>query len=1033
MQYIVVPTSNSDYQSWQCRLLNWSRKKVKQQGKLIFLRCADPIGKHRPLDVYHDTDVEIIDLPDYASSWENQEPESKRGEKYWWGAIPNKFMSIKWLCDNNHFNDSDTLLFLDPDMVFVDKVLYKPNDNEIIAQRFIDYYPLQGWSVPNDKHGFGIMYPFCINFKTLKTIIEDYKFSSEEIKRQTYRWESEMWGLDYAVKKNNLKIQYIENFGFCTAWKENGSKKVSQIIHYPNPVVDINNNLLFFKQDYTFNPNMKIQTHLARNEVEKTLLSIISQERTDYRYYLKWNIGDVLKKYTGKNGYVILRPWPGGFNNIRMSLELAVCITYLTNKTLVLPPKYQMYLLKDEFGLEDFFDLTDLGINSIKFDEFCKLKNIPVSFEDISTISKVITEPEYHVLNFSKTMPNYTFTKNRRITNMIELLGHDECLFFDSKLLGNFYQTIYSEFDIELKQLIARHVHYTDHIFHMGWQAVQWLEDKSYYAIHVRRNDFQYKHLFITAEQIYENIKNVIPDGSKLYIATDHEDKLFFEVLSNHYELYFYDDVVKGIQLNVHYNFIPMIEQLICSRAISFIGNDHSTLSSYVYRLRGYMTDIEDKNFYINTSPYIEKEQCDFIDVDKFIGNWTREFKDVWNFNHKKIFVSIASYCDRQLMQTLENLYETACNPSRITVGVHLQDTDEYHNTILSRKFPNLKIIFTKPEDSRGVVWAREKIKDVLITDEDYFLQIDSHSRFKNNWDAILVNQHRSMVSPKTVISTYPNAFDLTDNTKQYLNIKTNAPLIIREFFSEIKTDNRLHTRNLDAMKDYDIVDTRWIGAGFIFAPMEWVNQVRTPTNIKSKGEEDFQTYLSYLKGWDIKLAAEAVVWHNYNVYETDGTVYRKSNLNTFTDNSINEINAILFNNQITYTRSLQELESYLGIQFKKREPSNPHVSLITPTESTISSIDFIFDWNKIPLHDSSKNVLVAIFAFFNINEKEIYRSDIYDMDVIHQIKNYTKFNIPTEVCQQIYKCCWTIKYTDDSFDVPYMNTIMKTNNTFQI
>jgi len=922
MDYIIVPTSNSEYQSWQCRLLNWSRKKVKQSGKLVLLRCADPMGRNRPLDEYTDTDVVVIDLPDYATEWENLESESKRGEKYWWGAIPNKFMSIKWLCDNSSFKDEDNLLFLDPDMIFLHPVEFVPKYNEIIAQRFIHYAPLQNWKIENDRDGFGVMYPFCIKFGTLKKIIDDYITSSEQIKRETKRWESEMWGLDYAVKKNNLKIQYVEDFGFCTAWKENDSNEVSLIAHFPNEIFDANNNSLFFKQDYTHNQNMQIDVNRARNKLDELLLSNIAQERTDYLYHLKWNFSNIFNNYTGKTGYIILKPWPGGFNNIRMSLELAVCIAYLTNKTLVLPPKYNMYLLKDTFGLEDFFDMSDLGIKTMSFFDFCRLKNITPTFEAVAEISKTITEPEFHVLNFTESLPDQSFKHGRSVTDMIELLGHNECLFFDGKLLGNFYQTIYTTFDVELKKLIARHVHYTPKLMELGWRAIEVLGDRKYYAIHIRRNDFQYKHLFITAEQIYDNIKDIIPDGSTLYIATDHTDKSFFDKLAQHYQLHYYEDIAHLAKLeNVHYNFIPIIEQLICTRSIKFIGNDYSTLSSYIYRLRGYMKDIEDKNFYINTSTFNQDEQCDSTETKRFIGNWAREFKDAWDFKPKKIFVSVASYCDRQLLTTLRNLYETAQDSSRIMVGVHLQDNEEYHKELLNENFPNMKILFTPDEDSLGVVWARERIKQELITDEDFFLQIDAHSRFKQNWDGILINQYRSMPNKKVVFSTYPNGFELTDTEKNFLSIKTNAPLVISGHMDVENVnpiDNRLVTKNLVAMDKYEIFDNKWIGAGFIFAPIEWTGDIQVPMQIKSKGEEEAQTFLSYLKGWDIKLPAEATVWHNYNIHDLDGTVYRKTNHNEITDKSVEIINDILFNTSNSYSRSLEELEDYLSIKFRR-------------------------------------------------------------------------------------------------------------------
>ncbi len=655
----------------------------------------------------------------------------------------------------------------------------------------------------------------------------------------------------------------------------------------------------------------------TRNEIEKKLLLNVAQERTDYFYYLKWNFKDIFKFYNGNNGYVAMRPYPGGFNNIRMSLELGVCICYLLNKTLVLPPKYNMYLLKDNFGFEDFFNVDDLGVSTITFKDFCKQNNIDENYESIKKICRVITEPPERVQNYSYSEVPFKFHKGRKIIYRENFADDVDNLFFDGNLLGAWYQTIYSDYEIELKKLVARHVHYKRELFDIAYNAINFLGDKTYYSIHIRRNDFQYKHLFISCEDIYNNIKNTVPEGARLYISTDYLDKEFFKSLADHYILYFYEDVAKEANINVHYNYIPIIEQLICTRSIIFIGNDYSTLSSYVYRMRGYMNDIDDKNFRVNTMPYSEKEQWSFYNCDRFLGNWGREFAEAWNFSAKTIFVSVAAYCDEQLIPTLEDLYATASNTNRIFVGVHIQDDYEKYEKLLQQNFPNTRIIFTPKEQSIGVVWAREKIKEELYKNEDYFFQIDAHSRFKNNWDNILITQLESIPQENVLISTYPNEFSLTQVNQEYVKkIPTNAPLKIKGFLNDDIHNNLIMPENTGPLKIRAVVDNHWIAGGFIFAPKEWVNDIKVPLGIRGKGEEDAQVYLSFMKNWNIKLCGEAVVWHNYNINAIDGSIYRTPNTNMAADDAKNTINKILFDEK--YTRPVEQLEKFLDIEFRK-------------------------------------------------------------------------------------------------------------------
>lgn len=913
IDYIVVSTSKCKYQEWQIKLLYWSIKKVKQTGKLIVLLSDDINHQNENVDFNLPPDVTVIYLPDWAHQWQSDHND-------WWGGIPNKYKSVEWLCNHNYFNDTDTLLFLDPDMIFISPVDIIVNDHEVIGQKFLHFTRLHKWDSYNINEG--IMYPFILKFSTLKKISKDYTNFCESIRLDTNKWESEMWGLDYSFKKNNINMLLLEDLGTCTEWNKDDRNIIGNLIHYPNIIDDVDSNKLFFKQDHTFNLSESFDLIKTKNKIDNILLTNIEQYNTDYLYYLKYDVKSIFKFYDGEDGYLIFRPWPGGFNNIRMSFELALCLSYLTNRTIVLPPTYSMYLLHGESNLEDFFDVTDLGINHVTFEDFCTLKNISLSWENIKVISKVLDyDAVGNVINFEKIKPPQKFLKWRNYINASDHFTNDECLFLDSNLLGSSYQSIYTSLDDELKRLVAKYVKYKPQIFDIAWQFINFLNDKSYYAIHVRRNDFQYKDLFVSCEDILENIKDLIPNGANLYIATDERDISFFDPLSRNYNLIFFDDILSNINLydEIHPNHIPIIEQLICSRSIKFIGNKLSTLSSYIYRLRGYMNDIYDKEYYINTEKYNNEYQKYFTEDNNYIANWSREYKDAWDWGKDSIFVSIASYADSRIIDTLKSIYEEASDVSRIRVGLHLQDTNEKYQEILNCNFPNLNIKFTEKEKAKGVVWARNRIIDELYNDEDYFLQIDSHSRVKKNWDSILINQYNSIEQPKVIITTYPNHFDMPDDEKNYLKLSNNTPLRIKRFLNpESDLDNRCVAENLPSLKDYEVKETKWAAAGFLFTQKQWVKEVRMPDEIRFNGEEDFLTFNSYLKGWNLYVPSEATVWHNYDykLADTDQP-YREHNTSYFIeDNSIELVNLMLFDD--TNTRTITDLERYFNWTLRK-------------------------------------------------------------------------------------------------------------------
>ena len=95
--------------------------------------------------------------------------------------------------------------------------------------------------------------------------------------------------------------------------------------------------------------------------------------------------------------------------------------------------------------------------------------------------------------------------------------------------------------------------------------------------------------------------------------------------------------------------------------------------------------------------------------------------------------------------------------------------------------------------------------------------------------------------------------------------------------------------------------------------------------------------------------------------------------------------------------------------------------------------IEVIFDYDKIPMHDISKEVIVIIFAFFNKNGKEIFRPDIDDIEILNRVKNNKFFTMPKRIHNEISYCTWFIKYTDNTFTDRLEFQITKQGNQYTI
>lgn len=89
------------------------------------------------------------------------------------------------------------------------------------------------------------------------------------------------------------------------------------------------------------------------------------------------------------------------------------------------------------------------------------------------------------------------------------------------------------------------------------------------------------------------------------------------------------------------------------------------------------------------------------------------------------IFISIASYCDPELLPTILDAYDKAKHPESLHFGILDQSTsDSYDNLPLWRD--QIRYVWMKARDARGVGFARSIIQG-MVEDEDYLLQIDSH------------------------------------------------------------------------------------------------------------------------------------------------------------------------------------------------------------------------------------------------------------------------------------------------------------------
>lgn len=166
-----------------------------------------------------------------------------------------------------------------------------------------------------------------------------------------------------------------------------------------------------------------------------------------------------------------------------------------------------------------------------------------------------------------------------------------------------------------------------------------------------------------------------------------------------------------------------------------------------------------------------------------------------WEDPDAEIFLSIAEYRDSRCPLTLKNMFTKAKNPKRLYVGLIQQVQTEEDSTDCLKAYCSLmsnvlgecpykdqiRTIVFAHHDSRGAGFAHH-IGDQLRGDEDFCMQIDSHSDVVPHWDSEITAMWGSLDNEYAVLSTaVPDITTLSQN----VNDRWEVPHLCQAGFSD--------------------------------------------------------------------------------------------------------------------------------------------------------------------------------------------------------------------------------------------------------
>lgn len=153
-----------------------------------------------------------------------------------------------------------------------------------------------------------------------------------------------------------------------------------------------------------------------------------------------------------------------------------------------------------------------------------------------------------------------------------------------------------------------------------------------------------------------------------------------------------------------------------------------------------------------------------------------------------KIFVSIASYRDPELIPTVNSLLKCADNPENLRIVVFEQN--DITDPSIVGKYNQVEVISTHYKNAKGPTHARYIIQQ-KYNNEKYYLQIDSHMRVIPHWDSILIHILELVPQP-AVLTQYPPEYDLNKNTLDTTKIRSGLYIQgfgITDKFTRIQSD----------------------------------------------------------------------------------------------------------------------------------------------------------------------------------------------------------------------------------------------------
>lgn len=288
-----------------------------------------------------------------------------------------------------------------------------------------------------------------------------------------------------------------------------------------------------------------------------------------------------------------------------------------------------------------------------------------------------------------------------------------------------------------------------------------------------------------------------------------------------------------------------------------------------------------------------------------------------------KIFVSIISYRDPLLAETIRSLLTTASGRHEITIGVFEQTVTENSLVATAPELVEHRQVRYKRIDpiySEGVGWARA-INAMQIEDEDFLYQIDSHMVFDEGWDRHLVNDWRKARdktgSDKVILTGSCLVYNLDENGNIVKHTNYH-PMTCKVKYFHFQESNIIGAHGELIERTADVEPAIHICAGNFFVPTQWVKDVGINHKVFFDGEEQLMVLSSFAAGYRMFHPRQLCSYHflgsgNYVTKQWHEPIISTEQYGSYVRRSIKQLNDFL---QEVDEDVLEEYRAHSGVDY---------------------------------------------------------------------------------------------------------------------